>query len=130
MKEVLLSFVEVDTITKCWNWTGPSLRGKPYLIIKRKHKSARRVCFEEFVGEIFEDSIRCTSSCLNNKCINPDHTELKLRNSAILKGEICKNGHSKEDAYLCTRKSGRKFRRCKKCDQMWKKSAKKKRETV
>jgi hypothetical protein len=72
-KEYILSRINIDESTGCWNWTAGIGRGG-YGRAKHLHKEhkAHRYAYEAFVGEIPKDKILC-HKCDNPRCVNPAH---------------------------------------------------------
>ena len=72
-KDVLLSMIETDEKTHCWNWTKVIDRdGYGTLRISGHIKRAARVSYEMHKGIIPSNMYVC-HTCDNPKCINPDH---------------------------------------------------------
>lgn len=119
VKEKLMARVSIDDISGCWNWTGYTNKyGTPYFApTPKKRITAPRASFQAFVGDIDDEKIIVVQECKNKKCINPDHLMLigasdHAENKA--KKQVCKNGHSLEDAYII-RGEKRTYRTCRKC---------------
>jgi hypothetical protein len=81
MDERLLSFVQKDDQTGCWNWTGAFVSAKrPYgkLVVgsrsdgSRRTTSAHRASYETWRGPI-PDGLCVCHRCDNPRCINPGH---------------------------------------------------------
>jgi len=92
-KQRLLSMIEHDVETGCWNWNG-ALKGKGKLqqyghltVGSRKDKSrktisAHRYSFKIFVGEI-PNGLYVLHKCDNPRCINPEHLFLGTRQDNV-----------------------------------------------
>lgn len=83
--ERLLRRVEVDPVSGCWLWTGPTLRGNYGSIRENgRTRAVHRVAYEHMVGlipdgleldHLCHDPAVCTLSdvCPHRRCCNPDH---------------------------------------------------------
>lgn len=74
MKDRFLKFVEPITETGCWIWTGGVFRHGYGMFSpeKGKTKSAHRMSYELFVGEIPGELCVC-HKCDTPLCVNPAH---------------------------------------------------------
>lgn len=73
--------VELIPFTTCWIWTGAVVnRSAPKLIpalkIEGKVVNARRVSFELFIGEIWDETLRVVAKCGTDLCVNPEHVDI------------------------------------------------------
>lgn len=77
IKERLLSFISIDDISGCWNWTGSTSRGYGQLSKgwKKAPYKAHRLSYELFVGAI-PDGLVIRHKCDNPRCANPSHLEI------------------------------------------------------
>ncbi len=122
MDEVLERFwdkVEVDPITKCWNWIS-ALQERGYSLFWTKHKSvlAHRFAYEVNKSKI-PDGLTIDHLCRNHGCVNPDHLEVVTIKENVLRGigptaqnnkkTTCPLGHL-YDGY-----DNRGYRTCSKC---------------
>ncbi len=110
LKQKIMESVEIDAVTGCWNWVrafSNKKSNRPLFFMNRRKLPARKVSFECFVGDIFIENLIFKTSCLNYKCVNPEHIILKNRKPE----NECRQGHSLSDAYLD--KHGRK--QCRTC---------------
>jgi len=121
----------MDKKRDCWEWTGSiSQHGYGRLTISnnghKKTRSAHRVSYETFVGEI-PDGLTIDHLCRNRKCINPNHLEAVTikenvsRGNPLWKQEAarthCKYGHefTEDNMYKYKTKTGGVCRNCKTC---------------
>lgn len=78
LRERLLSHIKINTETNCWEWQGSKRNGYGRMIVgsrtdnTRKSKSAHRVSFEIYHGEI-PDGMDVCHKCDNPCCVNPTH---------------------------------------------------------
>lgn len=72
--ERLMSKIEIDEKTCCWNWTGTLSRGYGLLSSKfgKTPFKAHRLSYELHVGEI-PDGLLLRHTCDNPRCCNPAH---------------------------------------------------------
>lgn len=77
LKTALLSNIEIDTDTGCWNWQKSLVQNKGYgrLTFKKKQYHVHRLSYELFKGEI-KDGLFVCHKCNNPQCCNPDHLYL------------------------------------------------------
>lgn len=72
--------VAVDTVTACWNWTGPDSGtgrggGYPRMCLDGQTVSVHRVMFTHFHGYV-PGKKQIDHKCRNRLCVNPDHLEM------------------------------------------------------
>ena len=78
LKERLLSHIKINPEKQCWEWQGSKRNGYGRMIVgsrkdgTRKSKSAHRVSYEIYHGEIPTDMVVC-HKCDNPCCVNPSH---------------------------------------------------------
>lgn len=137
--EVLfMNKVELIPFTTCWIWTGAVMnKNNPRLIpavkFNGKVQNARRVSFELFVGEIWDDSLRVTSGCGTDICVNPEHVQLLKPHEIGAEGRVTQQkkaaarthfgcGHEISDEN--TIYNGRQERHCRECNRAQKREAK------
>ena len=89
-KKRLLSFVQKDKKTKCWNWTGATKKfGYGYLIVgsrtdgSRKTVTAHRYAFSIFNEMEIPKGEWVLHKCDNPSCINPKHLYLGNRSQNV-----------------------------------------------
>ncbi len=77
LQTALLSNIEIDPDTNCWNWQKSLIQNKGYGRLTFKYKAYRthRASYEVFVGEI-PDGLFVCHKCNNPRCCNPDHLYL------------------------------------------------------
>lgn len=77
LKTALLSNIEIDTDTGCWNWQKSLVQNKGYgrPTFKKKQYHVHRLSYELFKGEI-KDGLFVCHKCNNPQCCNPDHLYL------------------------------------------------------
>lgn len=110
---------------ECWQWFGNKDRhsyGKIW--IKGKLKTAHRVSYEIFVGEI-KEGMAIDHICRNRSCINPKHLrQLTWAQNAMASDGICptfkkrthcKNGHPFSGSNLVIYKNQPNARKCRTC---------------
>lgn len=116
----------------CWEWTGArSNTGYGHFFVdggraEPKTRGAHRVAWELLIGPIPEGLV-LDHLCRNRGCVNPDHLEPvtdqvnmrrgKSPNAVSASTNVCRRGHSLEDAYLAHRSDGRITRRCRTCQR-------------
>ena len=78
-KDLILSRIEVDEITSCWNWTkGTAGNGYPHIRIDGERPTVIRVVWELWRGQIPDldkppYTMCVCHKCDNIKCCNPEH---------------------------------------------------------
>lgn len=78
LKERLLSHIKINPEKQCWEWQGSKRNGYGRMIVgsrkdgTRKSKSAHRVSYEIYNGDIPADMVVC-HKCDNPCCVNPSH---------------------------------------------------------
>lgn len=72
-KAFILSRVNVDPITRCWNWIGTPKSAYPAVSIERVIKTANRWAWEIWNSEIVPEGAIMMHSCDNTRCVSPDH---------------------------------------------------------
>lgn len=105
--ERLMARVVVDSVTRCWHWTGATNR-KGYGVIWRAGKTelTHRACYEELVGPI-PDGHQVDHECEVEDCLNPEHLNPVLphlnnfyRNHGRVNEELFSFETSEEDLYV------------------------------
>lgn len=70
-----MRFVQIDAATGCWIWTGTRSRnGYGGFWLDGRFRSAHRVSFEHFVGEV-PKGLEVDHLCRVRACVNPEHLE-------------------------------------------------------
>lgn len=60
----------------CWIWLGGlNSTGHPKLSVSGTYRSARRLAYEHFVGEIPDGKVLFAVECRDKLCVNPAHME-------------------------------------------------------
>lgn len=117
---------KVEKTDTCWNWTGALSSGSygSFAVFHegvRKNIIAHRWTYATFKGELVE-GMHLDHLCRNTRCVNPDHLEQVtplvnmqrgvIPNMQVKLTNICRRGHSMEDAFTFTGTSGRACRTC------------------
>lgn len=68
--ELILSRCEEDG--ECLCWTGPMNNGSPQVILKRRHRQARRIVYEHTRGPLPSGRYP-VMKCRNDRCLNGEH---------------------------------------------------------
>lgn len=81
--EKLLSKINIDSESGCWNWTGYTHQGYGKMGVGKKDYMVHRLSYELFFG-IKHDHTVIDHKCMNKICINPDHLrEVTIRTNTI-----------------------------------------------
>lgn len=118
--------VTPEPSTGCWLWTGAvDQSGYARLSIGRKNKTAHRISYRLFIGDIPEGLLVC-HKCDVRSCVNPNHlflgTDSDNMKDMALKGRgwnprgamtVCINGHPLSGENLKIKADG--ARRCLTC---------------
>lgn len=145
--EKIFSWISIDLVTSCWNWTGGHTGdGYGAFYFRKKNYAAHRFMYAWLVEPIPKaDKIRNKTAtfleldhvvCQNRGCVNPSHLELVTPKINVLRGQgitaeyarktHCKWGHA-FDEYLnkwnerrcteCARRRAREYQRRKRAEQ-------------
>lgn len=127
-------FVELDTRSGCWLWTGALRRGYATYWAKGRNEGAHRFAYERLVEAIPDgqqidhlchDPVECTlsESCPHRRCVNPRHLRASTARVNTLRGgnpaalhaqkTHCVHGHEFTEANTYHRPTG--GRACKAC---------------
>ena len=110
-KEYLMSKIQIDKKTGCWNWKGSRHKqGYGTKAFAGKRIKTHRLFYEIFIGKIPERICVC-HKCDNPPCCNPDHLfigtykdnmqdMIKKNRSNFLVGEKCKRASFKNEDIL------------------------------
>ena len=132
------SKVDVKRKNECWLWKS-SCRPNGYgeLSVKNKSVSAHVLSFEYTNGEV-PKGLWVDHICRNRKCVNPNHLRAVTPKTNALENSDsssfhfsqrthCNNGHEftpENTRYVPHKKSGKKHRRCRACNVLYKARAK------
>lgn len=106
LKTAILSNIEIDPNTGCWNWQMSLLQDRGYgrLTYESKAYRTHRASYETFVGKI-EDGLFVCHKCNNPRCCNPDHLYLGTHYDNMQdrkqSGGYVKNGKEKLNPQIC-----------------------------
>ena len=89
-KERLLSKIQIDDKTGCWNWTG-SISQKGYGRIAYKYAKgwsfeAYRLSYMLFKKTVLSSKLQIDHICENKRCCNPEHLREVTQQQNILRG--------------------------------------------
>ena len=90
-------FLKKIAITdSCWLWTAYCFKGYGRFKLDGKSRSAYRISYELFIGEIPE-GLEIDHLCRNHSCVNPSHLEAVSHKENILRGKLChiNKGHNR-----------------------------------
>ena len=121
-----ISFLNVDSVSKCWNWNGSHTRkGYAKFWWNNKTELAMHFSYETFVGPIPE-GLEPDHLCKNKGCSNPDHLEAVTRRENLVRGDSpvginarkthCTNGHVFSTENTRINKDG--SRACRECGRI------------
>jgi hypothetical protein len=72
LEQRIMSKVEKEQLTGCWNWTGAITHGYGTIQMWPKVQRAHRIAYEHFVGPIPKGKL-LRHTCDNKRCVNPAH---------------------------------------------------------
>lgn len=103
LKDRLLSRIEIDATTQCWNYTGFLNDGYGHITVKRngeyKTIGAHRLSFEIFKRSIAA-GLYVLHKCDNRRCVNPDHLFLGTHMDNMIDGVLKKRFRYGENHHL------------------------------
>lgn len=124
-EQLILSKIDLDFETGCWNWTGSKHeRGYGHIHRNGTILQAHRVSYEIFKQTIPKNH-DLDHLCRNEKCVNPSHLEPVSHRENVLRGisplakqaqqTHCKRGHPLSGKNLYVNNGSR---RCQTCHSM------------
>lgn len=79
-RELILSKVEIDETTGCWNWTAAlSTAGYGHMTYRGRSTTSHRLAYECLTGEEIPEGLTIDHLCFNRACQNPRHMEVVTR---------------------------------------------------
>lgn len=123
VKERLLSKVQVNPETGCWEWTARLFQGgyAQFKDSSDKNRGGHVVSYEIHIGPVPEGLV-LDHLCRNRKCINPAHLEPVSQQINTLRGEgpaaknavktHCLKGHPLDGSNLFISQGKRQCREC------------------
>ncbi|KSV64030.1 hypothetical protein N185_35580 [Sinorhizobium sp. GW3] len=111
IREKIMARVEIDPVTGCYNWTGPTSgetgRGKDYprMSLSGQTVAVHKVMWTNEHGFI-PGKKELDHACRNRRCVRPDagHVELVTRKENARRRELAKRsmlGHNSRRAFEC-----------------------------
>lgn len=107
--------------SRCWVWTGNTVKGYGRFWISGKSIQAHRYSYELLVGPITKETL--DHLCRRRTCVRPSHLEPCARGENVLRGNTitrankmkksCVNGHRFTKSNTHLRKNGK--RECRAC---------------
>ncbi len=119
----LMSHIEINPNTGCWEWTASTNKGYGQININQKMVQVHRLMYELKRGPI-PPGLDLDHLCRVARCANPEHLEPVTHRENLLRGigwsgvnsrkTHCKNGHPLSDDNVIWR-NGRHGRECRIC---------------
>jgi len=125
-EERFFSYVQVDPVTGCWEWTGHVTRkGYGQFYAEGTHIQAHRWSYLRWVGDVPSGLVLDHFRCDNPKCANPKHVRPVTQRENILRGSSaavrnlakvrCPKGHELTEDNCVSALLRRGHRSCLKC---------------
>lgn len=125
-RERLMTFVNLDLNSGCWNWNGAKdKKGYGTYHKDKKPTPAHRFSYELFNNKSIPQGLYIDHICRNPSCVNPSHLdpvtpkENQYRSPITLatinkNKEVCPKGHiyDADNTYIRPNNKGRKCRKC------------------
>lgn len=132
----VLDRVEFVPPSACWVWTGAVFNRTtpkqiPAMKLNGKVQNVRRISFEAFVGEVWDEKLRFITLCGVDLCVNPEHVapvdpdelcvagrETQAARAAVMTHFACGHERTPENSIKKMRRKSSNGTVCRTCERV------------